>query len=129
MVGTIRPLNILELAPHWDKIIFGIELSLIGILFRHLPLNKKKLWQRSRVSWLTKSTRHKPISPLQPDTPRRRCCWSSKFKVKVSFIDIALSAELNFNYAYYIVRPEFMLHHEMSLKPNIYCSLHILGRQ
>ena len=34
---TIRPLNILELTPHWDKILFGIELSLIGILFRQLP--------------------------------------------------------------------------------------------
>ena len=25
------------ITPHWDKIIFGIELSLIGILFRQLP--------------------------------------------------------------------------------------------
>ena len=35
--STIRPLNTLELAPHWDKIIFGIELSLIEILSRQLP--------------------------------------------------------------------------------------------
>ena len=34
---NIRPINILELTPHWHKILFGIELSLIGILFRHLP--------------------------------------------------------------------------------------------
>ena len=54
------PINILELTPHWDKILFGIELSLIGILFRQLPQNQK-LWQRSRVSWLTKST-----SPFPP---------------------------------------------------------------
>ena len=47
VVGTIRPINILELTPHWDKIIFGIKLSLIGILFRQLPKNEK-LWQRSR---------------------------------------------------------------------------------
>ena len=33
----------------------GIKLSLIGILFRQLPWNQK-LWQHSRVSWLTKST-------------------------------------------------------------------------
>ena len=26
-----------RLTPHWDKILFGIELSLIGILFRQLP--------------------------------------------------------------------------------------------
>ena len=37
VVGTIRPINILELTPHWDKILFGIELYLIGILFRQLP--------------------------------------------------------------------------------------------
>ena len=37
VVGTIRPINILELTPHWDKILFCIELSLIGILFRQLP--------------------------------------------------------------------------------------------
>ena len=39
--GHIRPINILELTPHWDKILFGIELSLIGILFRQLPQNQK----------------------------------------------------------------------------------------
>ena len=37
VVGTIRPINILELTPHLDKILFGIELYLIGILFRQLP--------------------------------------------------------------------------------------------
>ena len=29
LVGTIRPLNTSELTPHWDKILFGIKLSLI----------------------------------------------------------------------------------------------------
>ena len=31
-----KHLNI-ELTPHWDKILYGIGLSLIGILFRQLP--------------------------------------------------------------------------------------------
>ena len=30
-------INTSELTPHWDKILFGIKLSLIGILFRQLP--------------------------------------------------------------------------------------------
>ena len=37
VVGTIRLINTSELTPHWDKILFGIELSLIGILFGQLP--------------------------------------------------------------------------------------------
>ena len=37
LIPADRPINILELTPHWDKILFGIELSLIGILFRQLP--------------------------------------------------------------------------------------------
>ena len=37
------------------------------------------LWQRSRVTWLNKST--SPF-PLQPDTPNRRCCWSTNSKFK-----------------------------------------------
>ena len=69
MVGTIRLINTSELTPHWDKILFGIELSLIGILFRQLPQNRK-LWQHSRVSWSTRSASLFP--PLQPDTPQWR---------------------------------------------------------
>ena len=68
-MGTIRPINTSELTPHWDKILFGIELSLIGILFRQLPQNRK-LWQHSRVSWSTRSASLFP--PLQPDTPQWR---------------------------------------------------------
>ena len=30
-------INTSELTPHWDKILFGIKLSLIGILFRQMP--------------------------------------------------------------------------------------------
>ena len=37
VVGTIRPINTSEPTPHWDKILFGIELSLNGILFQQLP--------------------------------------------------------------------------------------------
>ena len=51
------------------QILFGIELSLIGILFRQLPQNRK-LWQHSRVSWSTRSASLFP--PLQPDTPQWR---------------------------------------------------------
>ena len=63
-------INTSELTPHWDKILFGIELSLIGILFRQLPQNRK-LWQNSRVSWSTRSASLFP-PPLQPDTPQWR---------------------------------------------------------
>ena len=35
--GHIRPINTSELTTHWVKILFGIELSLIGIFFRQLP--------------------------------------------------------------------------------------------
>ena len=45
-MGTIRPINTSELTPHWDKFLFGIELSLIGILFRQL---KVKGQSHSRV--------------------------------------------------------------------------------
>ena len=33
LAGTIRPLNTSELTPHWDKILFGIKLSLIDCNF------------------------------------------------------------------------------------------------
>ena len=49
--------------------VFGIKLSLIGILFRQLRQNRK-LWQHSRVSWSTRSASLFP--PLQPDTPQWR---------------------------------------------------------
>ena len=39
---------------------FGIELSLIGILFRQLPYNRKQ-WQRLRVSWSTRSASLFPL--------------------------------------------------------------------
>ena len=67
--------------PHWDKILFGIELSLIGILFRQLPWNRNLL-QHSRVSWSTRSASLSP--PLQPDTPQWRAIGVFTSKSKIS---------------------------------------------
>ena len=60
----------------------GIELSLIGILFRQLPQNRK-LWQHSRVSWSTRSASLFP--PLQPDTPQWRTAGVLTQKSKTLF--------------------------------------------
>ena len=80
-MGTIRLINTSELTPHWDKILFGIELSLIGILFRQLPQNRK-LWQHSRVSWSTRSASLSPPPPAWYSTMEG--CWSINSKSKSS---------------------------------------------
>ena len=61
--------------------------------------------QRSRVSWSTKST---SPSPLQPDTPTRRCYWStnSKFKVQSRRLAILNLIRLKF----FMVYPYLKLH-------------------
>ena len=50
--------------PPWDKLIIGIELSLIVIIFHQLPWKNSDIIQKP-VGWLSQ-----PVSiPIQPDTP------------------------------------------------------------
>ena len=71
MVGTIRPINILELTPHWDKILFASNYPWLEFSSGSCHRIKNCGSVQESTGWLNPPA----LSPLQPDTPNRRCCW------------------------------------------------------
>ena len=81
-MGTIRPINTFQLTPHRVKKKLASDYPRLEFSPDSCHIIKYCGSVQESASWLSPPA----SSPLQPDTPHRRCCWSSKFECDLTII-------------------------------------------